>query len=383
MPMGGGSRVSVVIPAHNAERYLKATLQSALNQSEVPLEIVVVDDASTDATSSIARSFGPLVRVIPNEGPRGASRARNCGVRAALGELIGFLDADDLALPKRFELQAARLSSPGGAAATFCDVVHIDGDGRLLGEPVTFAEFDSGHFFGQLIERNRIATTSAVMVRRSKFFEAGGFDETLSFNEEYDLWLRLARSRTFSHGAQVLLQYRLHPGNISRDREGQRINEALALAKFDRETLLDALAALHRAPLKARLSLALVYLRVGDTAKCTEVLEGCEEAFGGEPLFFFASGNLLLLEGLHAEAAKRYRSALALDPELAPAMNNLGVCLAHLGESGHSRAALSAALGLKPGYADPVANLSALARGDLAALRPTLVPLRDVLKPQL
>lgn len=372
-----------MIPAHNAERHLKATLQSALNQSEPPLEVIVVDDASTDPTSSIASSFGPLVRVIPNEGPRGASAARNIGVRAACGELIAFLDADDLALPERFEFQAARLTSPGGTAATFCDVAHIDGEGRLLGEPVTFGGFDPRNFFGQLVERNRIATTSAVMVRRLEFLEAGGFDEALAFNEEYDLWLRLARTRTFSNDARVLLHYRLHPGNISRDREGQRRNEALALAKFDRKTLLDALATLHRDPAKGRLALALVHLRVGNRAECADLLEGLEESRRGDPLYFFASGNLLLLEGRHMEAVERMRSALSLDPALAPALNNLGLCLAYIGETDRAREAFLAALSMKPGYADPAGNLGALARGELEALRPTLVPLRDVLKPQL
>src|SRR5512143_4014499 len=100
--------VSVVMPVYNGARYLRQALESALNQTYRPLEIIVVDDGSTDETSAILAEFGSRIRAIRQKNP-GSAAARNAALQAAHGEIIAFLDADDLWLPQKLEVQVAYL----------------------------------------------------------------------------------------------------------------------------------------------------------------------------------------------------------------------------------------------------------------------------------
>ena len=106
--------ISCIVPVLNGERYLTEAIASVLTQTEPPLEIIVVDDGSTDRTVELARSFGDAVRLVRQE-HRGVSAARNHGVRVARGELLAFLDADDLYLPRKLAQQRARPVTRGRA----------------------------------------------------------------------------------------------------------------------------------------------------------------------------------------------------------------------------------------------------------------------------
>ena len=122
-----GPSISVVIPCHNAAAFLRATIASILGQTEPVLEVIVVDDGSTDDSARIAELFGPPVRVVrqPNQGE---SAARNRGIEAAAGDWVAFLDADDLWLPTKIELQSEAIRSAPA------DVVCVIGDFFLFGE---------------------------------------------------------------------------------------------------------------------------------------------------------------------------------------------------------------------------------------------------------
>jgi glycosyltransferase involved in cell wall biosynthesis len=164
-------RVSGVIPAYNAEEFLAETIQSALAQTYPLVELVIVDDGSSDRTAEVAGRF-PNARVIrtPNRGP---GAARNTGVAAASGEWIAFLDADDLWHPQKTEIQLR-------SAAPDIGVIHGN-----PGRPVTF---DS------LWQRRTYITPSGAMVRRRTLLDVGGFEESRDVIsvEDLNLWLRIA-----------------------------------------------------------------------------------------------------------------------------------------------------------------------------------------------
>src|SRR5262249_15019068 len=133
----GGDRsvpeVSVVVPAYNAERTLRETLDSVLGQTLQDFEVLVVDDGSSDATAAVARDAGdPRVRVlsVPNGG---VARARNLGIQEANGDLIAFLDADDLWRPRKLERQVEALEARPRAGMSFTAALRIDADGDPLG----------------------------------------------------------------------------------------------------------------------------------------------------------------------------------------------------------------------------------------------------------
>jgi glycosyltransferase involved in cell wall biosynthesis len=180
-------RVSVVIPARNASATLARAISSVRVQRLPPDEIVVVDDASDDDSRAIAEALGARTLRLPAHA--GAAAARNAGVAAATGEVIGFLDADDEWLPDKLFRQLPLLADADFVA---CGAKLFSVTGQDLGPlfdgqiPTEGAEAWRG-----LLARNTVAT-SCVLVWRSAFDAAGGFDPALEVAEDQDLWIRLA-----------------------------------------------------------------------------------------------------------------------------------------------------------------------------------------------
>lgn len=186
--------VSVVIPAYNAARYLAAAVDSILAQTRPPLEIIVINDGSTDNTLEVAQSFGPRVHVIsqPNGG---ISVARNAGIAAARGSLIALQDADDLALPRRIELQAAALEADAELELVLAHIIKFSHAGDCPKQPG--------------------CVPGIVMARRSLFDRVGLFDPEVKLAEFLD-WYARAREMGLKERMlpEVLMRRRIHDDNI-------------------------------------------------------------------------------------------------------------------------------------------------------------------------
>lgn len=373
--------IAVVIPVRNGRAYIKAAVESVLKQTRPPEEIVVVDDGSTDGTGDAIAGLSTRVQLVANPGPRhGAAVARNLGVANACAERIAFLDADDLSRPQRLEVQSQALTDNASAAMVFCDLEYMDAAGNPTGTIIDFPEFNSDGFFGQMLERNRIGSTSAAMVRRSVFEAVGGFDEALAYNEEYDLWLRIARHHPVLHIPRPDVLYRLHSGNISRSREGQRTNEIRAVAKHDDAAILTALVATHGDYMAALLALAQIYFRMDRFDDCREALNRWT---GDLPLESFLRGNLALMNQDPDAAMAFFETCVQKDPAFAAAWNNLGICREANGDDKGALAAFRRAMRITHNYSDAQTNLHLLRAGvDWTAMRPTWVQLRRKLKPE-
>jgi glycosyltransferase involved in cell wall biosynthesis len=214
--------VSVVIPAHDAEPYLGECLDSVLAQVAVaPLEVLVVDDGSGDRTAGVAEGY-PGVTCWRQE-RKGPAAARNAAIRRARGDLIAFLDADDLWPPDSLAQRVAVLAERPDAALVFGDCLQFDTSGprpRTLFAEGGFgapAWGDSGHVpnaYTRLLRENFI-TTGSVVVRRKVVVDVGGFEETLSLVEDLDLWLRIAWSHPVAWNDSVCLMRRRHGTNYS------------------------------------------------------------------------------------------------------------------------------------------------------------------------
>lgn len=203
--------VSVVIPAYNAARTLTATVESALAQTVQDFEIVIVDDGSRDATLEVARSIAdPRVRVL-SQANGGAAAARNTGVRAATGEYVALLDADDLWLPHKLERQLTVLESAPGVDAVQCGALFVNDELELIDiRPCT----DTGRSFVEtLLFENLPAFLSALVVRRDRLIEVGMFDAGLEILEEWDMALKMARYCNMRSVEEPLVKYRVHAGN--------------------------------------------------------------------------------------------------------------------------------------------------------------------------
>ena len=206
-------RFSVIIPAYNAERYIAQAIESCLNQTYAPHEIIVVDDASTDGTVAIAESFPPPVRVISLTENAGAAVARNRGVQASTGDWIAFLDADDWYLPEKLELQRRCASENQQAVLIYMGWRIISADGVE-----SSGRFKSPAALLPMLRFRCNLHLSTVVLRRDAFDSVGGFNPSLRVSQDWDLWLRLAARYSVDLFAAVpaeLVVYRRVAGSLS------------------------------------------------------------------------------------------------------------------------------------------------------------------------
>lgn len=206
-------KISVVIPSFNAESFIATAIESCLNQDPAPHEVIVVDDASSDRTVEIAKSYPPPVRVICCEQNGGVSVARNRGAEEATGDWIALLDADDWFLPGRFQAQIRCVKQNPEAKVIYSGFRMRELDGR---------ERDSAAFpldkLGPMMRYRCAFHISTVIMKRDAFRAIGGFDTSLRRSEDYDFWLRLAdrfSMSAFASVPEILSVYRLTPGSKS------------------------------------------------------------------------------------------------------------------------------------------------------------------------
>jgi glycosyltransferase involved in cell wall biosynthesis len=242
--------VSVVIPAYNAAATLAATLDTVLAQSHPRLEVVVVDDGSTDATPEVLAGYGRRIVAVRQQN-RGLAGARNAGWRAARGELVAIMDADDLCAPERVSIQVQALQHHPEAVLCASDFSAFDATGRvseshgaryysaiadepggldaILGQA---ADLDvPAGAWPSLREPRRLPVRvglayprvafgnfvhpPTILVRREAFDRAGPFDETFRYSSDWEWIVRVARLGPFVHVDLPLLDYRLSRTQMS------------------------------------------------------------------------------------------------------------------------------------------------------------------------
>ena len=207
------TKVTIVVPAYNAERWLRDALNSAVAQSFQAHEIIVVDDGSKDRTEDIARSFGDKIRYIrqPNQG---VSAARNAAIREATGDWIAFLDSDDLMVPEKLEKQVAMIEENPNLVVVYSAFQYLYPDGTTKLMPA----FRAADLWPALRYRTPILP-SASMIRRSALEEVGGFSTDYAYGEDWELWFRLIRrysARAFHNTAESLTMYRCWENSATR-----------------------------------------------------------------------------------------------------------------------------------------------------------------------
>ena len=213
---GYGPLVSIVVPAFNAGATLAEALRSAQAQTYRAIEIVVVDDGSTDDTAAVAAGFAGVTLLRQANG--GIAAARNAGIAAAKGEWIAPLDADDLWHPAKIERQvAAALAAPAPPGFVYCRLRQIDGAGRIVGSGLPHAF--QGRVIHQHLYRNFVGAGGALLIRRDALLAAGGYDESLRHCEDILLQFQLASRHPVAVVPEYLLGYRYVPGSMSADRD--------------------------------------------------------------------------------------------------------------------------------------------------------------------
>ncbi|HKN87809.1 MAG TPA: glycosyltransferase [Nitrospiraceae bacterium] len=248
-------RVSVIVPVFNAERFLAKTIESVLSQTYADIELIVVDDGSTDGSARILADYQDHICVI-RQANAGQSAARNTGARIAKGRYLAFLDSDDIWYPEKLSREVKVFDERPHAVLVHSEVDWMDEGGAVYRRGMTQQQ--------RARDRSRLThitgldvsfiLPSAMVVRRESFEEVGGFDTALHSGEDLDLPIRLRMLGEIVLVADSGLCYRIHPASLTRSggdiryASGERLCRKLA-ARFthDREKTLqlDALFAEH------------------------------------------------------------------------------------------------------------------------------------------
>jgi glycosyltransferase involved in cell wall biosynthesis len=209
--------VSVVIPAYNAAKTLEVTVRSVLDQTVQDIEILIVNDGSKDNTLEVAQSLAariPCIKAIsqPNGG---VSSARNAGIRAAIGEYVAILDADDLWLPHKLERQLIVFESEKDVHAVQTGAYYVNDNLEVLSVRPCFESKDA--LLETLLFQNMPLASGSAIVRRSMLEKTGLFDTGLVILEDWEFMIRLARFCNLKSVEEPLVLYRNYVGNRSRD----------------------------------------------------------------------------------------------------------------------------------------------------------------------
>ncbi|MBL8014066.1 MAG: glycosyltransferase, partial [Candidatus Omnitrophica bacterium] len=209
--------VSVIIPTYNRSALIGESLKSALGQSYKNIEIIVVDDGSTDNTRDVVAAFAPAVEYIykPNSGP---AATRNVGIAKARGEFVAFLDSDDLWEPAKIEKQLQCFEENPQAAMVSSNFRYIDGKGRIIKDPGSEPGYQPSDFIIKDMLRVRFPfATPAFLIKKEIFAKIGTFNERLRISEDLDLLIRIGTNYQVGYVDEVLVSVRMHDSHSMRE----------------------------------------------------------------------------------------------------------------------------------------------------------------------
>lgn len=222
-------KVSIIIPVYNDKKRVGRAIESALTQTLKQVEVIVVDDGSTDGTENAVKSFGGRVVSLRQEN-KGPAAARNAGIEVCDGKYVCFLDSDDLLMPTKAELQVSIMEKNPEIGLCYGATLFMDEEGRKIGKKPARLPKEG---WLELLPVGCPFTPNSPMIRREWLEKVGGFDERLTAGEDWDLWCRLWLAGCAFHPIdEIVATYRIRPGTQSRDCERLFRGRTLVLDKL-------------------------------------------------------------------------------------------------------------------------------------------------------
>lgn len=366
--MEWSKKISVVVPVYNCQLYIRETLVSLLMQELSPLEIIVVDDGSQDETYEICQALAKtsqLIKVYRNTKNCGPAQTRNRGVEIAAGEWILFMDGDDLAEPALLKKQLERIIEYQRQVEEPAILVHsaykqMDENGLELPGIHRWQQVKPREMLGHLFVRNYIISTSGVLLWRKYFLKARGFDTSLRYSEDWELWLRLAKLGGFAYLDEPLVKIRRHRSNTSAKMSLMLESERKILARYDFNEIREAIVSRDLSWEKNKADLASILYRL---QRWEEGAAEAKQIIREKPSYFL---GYFLLDLYHLkkenwqEAKGLFENCIKYDPFNGAALNNLGTLHGMIGDKEEAIRLLSQALHYYPGYLDATTNLNTI-----------------------
>ena len=214
------ANISVIIPTYNRAEYLVKAVDSVLSQTYQDVEIIIIDDGSTDNTKEVLKKYTGKPQAIKYtyQNNAGAAAARNAGLKMAAGEYIAFLDSDDLWLPEKLEKQIKMMEDNPYFDMIFCDM-RQECDGKIIYNSflreVSKFNYKREINLEDLLARNFIFTPT-ILIKKKCFADGLMFNQKLQINEDYNMWLRIAQKFRIGFLDDILVVRGVHETNISR-----------------------------------------------------------------------------------------------------------------------------------------------------------------------
>lgn len=255
------SKVSIVIPAYNHGRYLPEAIESVLNQDYQNLELIVLDDGSTDTTREVLEGYGNRFYWESHRN-MGQANTLNKGWRMAKGEILAYLSADDVLLPQAVSMSVKYLLENSDAVLSYCDFQLIDPESRVV-RNVIAPEYS----YKEMVTKFICAPGPGAFFQRDAFLKTNGWDPMFRQSPDYECWLRLGLIGRFCHIPEQLAAFRVHEESQSFSQTtAERAEEALKIIqKYFRlpDIPAEIVSAKNQALASARLMVAQLHLRSG------------------------------------------------------------------------------------------------------------------------
>lgn len=359
-------KISAVIPMYNAEKYIKITLASLMNQTYPLNEIIVIDDKSSDHTIKIIAEIGESssvpIKIIREEINRGVASARNRGIAAASGDWILFMDADDVADDRLLQrevdsLQFLQRTSKDSWVVIYSAYSQINECGESISDIMRGVQMTAKNSFGTEIVRNQLITPSGVLVNKVAMNKVGNFRIGLKHQiEDWDLWLKLARhGGGFAYIDEPLVKVRRHNTNATKNMNKALDAEREVLGFYELPVIKQAIFSRDLASLNNIIDYVNILFKLGKWDLGYEELNQAKDTECASILFlqgiYFLNKNLLI------QAKDYFEKAINSNIHNGAALNNLGAIYAMMGNVVVARLCLQEALRNFPGYIDAKKNL--------------------------
>ena len=270
--------VSVLMPSFNYAQYLPLAVQGVLSQRYFDLELIIVDDCSSDGSREIAgecKRLDDRVVTVFHSKNRGLACTRNTGLNVSTGKFIALCDADDIWLPDKLNIQLEHFLSNDQLGVVHSEASIIDASGLPTGQRFSGLfhrknQVTSGNLFSELCRRNFLCVPSVVL-RREAVLYAGGFDESLRSLEDWVCWTKVSRKYLFDYVADPLVQYRMHRASLSQDPTSMATNRVKAI-----RVLLESISDVSSRPLASMFySIGISYLELGQARDAVSSFARC------------------------------------------------------------------------------------------------------------
>lgn len=356
------SLVSVIIPVYNGDKYIGSAIDSVLKQDYPNIEIIIIDDGSTDNTESIVKAYGNKIKYFYKENG-GEASARNHGLKVAKGEFIAFLDCDDLYRKDKISKQVKTLLENPKCGFIYNDVDVINDYNDFLYTLKSEDEFvNREDMLAYVLYRQIIPATASIMIRQNCLDSSIYYTEKYSNSVDYFFSIRLLMKTKGKYLKESLYLYRRHEGNLTNNHNKQKECEKNIVKELGINIINDIVEASTFDFNYKRLLLSKIYYKIDEVNRAYEILGNINKKKHDFEYYFY-KGVCEYSLGMYELAQESFRQFIHIQSSKAEGYNNLGCCFLQLGYIEKAKTEFRKANEINPEYMDASINLVNITSG--------------------